>query len=72
MGQYWLVLVGTWAVWCSIGSLWGGIRQYLVVMGQYREVLMTLGRYGAVLASTLWYLVSVGRYWLVLGVTGSV
>ena len=70
MGQYWLVLVGTGAVWCSIGSLWGGIRQYLVVMGQYREVLMTLGQYGA--ASTWWYLVGVGHYWLVLGVAGSV
>ena len=48
--------------WSSTGSLWGSNGQYLVVLGQY----------GAALADTWWYLVSMGRYWLVLGGTGSV
>ena len=33
---------------------------------------MVLGQYRAVLADTWWYLISMGRYWLVLGGTGSV
>ena len=33
---------------------------------------MELGQYRAVLVDTLWYWVSIGRYWLVLGGTGSV
>ena len=35
-------------------------------------VLGELGQYGAVLVGTWWYWVSMGRYWLVLGGTGSV
>ena len=50
------------SVWGSTGSLWGGICQYLVVLGQYRTEL----------ADTWWYLVSIGRYWLAVGGTGSV
>ena len=33
---------------------------------------MILGQYGALLAVTWWYFISMGRYWLVLGGTGSV
>ena len=47
-------------------------RYWLVlggILGQYEAVL---GHYGAVLAGPWWYLVSMGRYWLVLGDTGSV
>ena len=42
----------------------------LSVLLQVVKVIM--GQYGAVLAGTWWYLVSVGCYWLVLGGTGSV
>ena len=43
-----------------------------MVLGQYRVVQGILGQYGVVLAGTWWYLVSMGRYWLVIGGTGSV
>ena len=33
---------------------------------------MALGQNGAVMAGTWWYLVTMGRYWLVLGGNGSV
>ena len=66
-----MVLDGTGSVLSSTGSSWGGIGQYLVALGQCRAVLVILGQYGAVLAGTWWYLVSVGCYWLVLGGTGS-
>ena len=33
IGQYWLVLGDT-------GSVWGGTGWYLVVLGQYRAVLV--------------------------------
>ena len=39
-----------------------GTGWYLVVLGQYRGVLV----------DTWWYWVSIGRYWLTLGGTGSV
>ena len=50
------------------GSVWGGTWLYLVILDQYR----------AVLVGTWWYwvitgcCVSTGRYWLVLDRTGSV
>ena len=34
--------------------------------------MVVLGQCGAVLVGTWWYWVSIGRYWLVLGGTGSV
>ena len=55
MERYWLVLGGTWSVGGVIG--W-----YLVVLGQYR----------AVLVGTWWYWVSMERYWLIHDGTGSV
>ena len=58
MGQYglcWLVLGGT-------GPVLGGNCRYLVVLGQYRAVLVGLW----------WYWVSVGLCWLVRGGPGSV
>ena len=44
------------------GPVLGGNCRYLVVLGQYRAVLVGLW----------WYWVSVGRCWLVRGGTGSV
>ena len=55
MWRYWLVLGGTW-------SIWGVTGWYLVVLGQYR----------AVLVGNFWNWDSIGRYWLVLGGTGTV
>ena len=55
MGWYWLVLGDT-------GSVEGGTGWYLVVVGQWRTVLV----------ATWWYWVNMGRYWLLLGGTGSV
>ena len=62
LGQYRAVLVGTWWFWVSRGGYWlindgagsvqGGTGWYLVVLGQYRVVLvdmMVLGQYRAVL-----------------------
>ena len=43
-----------------------------MVLRQYKAVLVILGQYGALLAVTWWYFISMGRYWLVLGGTGSV
>ena len=40
MGQYWLVLGGTW-------SLWGGTGWYMVVLGQYNLVLIGIKWYWA-------------------------
>ena len=42
--------------------MWGGTGWYSVVLGQCRPLLV----------DTWWYWVSVGRYWFVLGGTGSV
>ena len=53
-GQYLLVLWGNW-------SVWGGNGWYLVLLGQYRAVLVV----------TRWYWVSLLRHWLVLGDNGS-
>ena len=36
------------------------------------DTLVILGRYRALLVGTWWYWVSIGRYWLILGGTGSV
>ena len=44
------------------GSVWGSTCWYLVAMDQYK----------AVMVDPRWYWVSIGRYWLVLGGTGSV
>ena len=44
------------------GSREGGIGQYLMILGQYRSVLV----------DSLWYWVSIERYWLVYDGTGSV
>ena len=53
--RYWLVLGGT-------GSVWDGTCWFLVVLGQKKEVLVSIWGY--------W--VSLGWYRLVLGGTGSV
>ena len=45
MEQYWLVLGGTWSVWGIAG--W-----YLVVLGQYRVVLVGLGGTGTMWSGT--------------------
>ena len=70
LSRFRAVLVGTWWYLVSIGSYW--LVLGLVVLGQYRAVLVIMGQDGAVLAGTWWYLVSMGHYWLVLGGTGSV
>ena len=44
------------------GSVYGGTVWYLVVLGQYRLVLV----------DTWWYWVSMKRYWLIFDGTGSV
>ena len=46
------------------GSVEGGSGWYLVVV--------VCSHYRVVLVETLWYWVSMGRYWLVLGDTGLV
>ena len=38
MGRYWLVLGGT-------GSVWGGTGWYMVVLGQYNSVLLSIKLY---------------------------
>ena len=38
MEQYWLVLGGT-------GSVWGGTGWYMVVLGQYNSVLLSIKLY---------------------------
>ena len=58
------------------GSVWGNTCWYLVVLDQQGAVMvdtymMVLGQYRAVLVGTWWYWVSRGRYWSVLGGTGS-
>ena len=45
----------------STGSTEGGTGQYMMVLGQYRSVLV----------DTLWYWVSIERYWLIYDGTGS-
>ena len=60
MGLYWLTLGGT-------GSVWSGYGWYLVVLGQWKAVLvdmymMVLGQYTAVQVGTWWYWVSGRRY----------
>ena len=50
-----MVLGGTGSRECGIG-------QYLMILGQYRSVLV----------DSLWYWVSIERYWLVYDGTGSV
>ena len=46
----------------GIGSIEGGTGRYMMVLGQYRLVLF----------DTLWYWVSIERYWLIYDGTGSV
>ena len=53
--RYWLVLGGT-------GSVGGGTGWYLVVLGQYRSVLIDTWRY--------W--VNIERYWLIYDGSGLV
>ena len=70
-GWYWLLLGGT-------GSVKGGTGRYLVILDQNRAVLVAsvicfqkiFGLHG-LNHQIIEYLVSRGRYWLVLGVTGS-
>ena len=67
LGQYRLVLVGTWWNWdhveryCLVldgtGSLLGGIGQYWFSIGRY---LVVLGQYNLVLLGIQWYWVSIG------------
>ena len=54
MKRYWLIYDGT-------GSVEGGTGWYLVVLGQYRSVLI----------DTWWYWVNMERYWLIYDGTGS-
>ena len=54
-----------WWCWVSksgTGSLGGGFGWYLVVLGQFR----------AVVVDTWWYWISMGQYLLILGGTRSV
>ena len=59
---YWVSRRRCWLVLGDIGSVWGAIGWYLVVLGQYRVVLIDIR----------WYWVSTGQCWSVLGGTGSV
>ena len=49
-------------IYNGTGSVEGGTGWYLVVLGQYRAVLVDIS----------WHWVTLGRYWLELGGTGSV
>ena len=42
LGQYRAVLGGTGLLWCSTGLVLGGTVWYLVVMGQYRVVMIDI------------------------------
>ena len=46
---------------CGAGSIESGTGQYMMVLGQYRSVLV----------NTLWYWVSMERYWFIYDGTGS-
>ena len=74
-------MVVTWWYCISIGWYWsvlGGTGRYLVILDQNRAVLVAsvicfqkiFGLHG-LNHQIIEYLVSRGRYWLVLGVTGS-
>ena len=57
------------------GSVEGCAGWYLVVLGQYRAVMvdsMLLGQYRAVLAGSWRFWVSIGWYWLIYDGTRSV
>ena len=54
------------------GSIEGSTRHNMMVMGQYRSVLVDLCGTGSVWSSTGSYMMVLGQYRLVLGGTGSV
>ena len=59
-------------IYNGTGSVEGGTGCYMMVLGQHGAIPVVLDQQRAVMVDTQWYWVSIGRYWLVLGGTGSV
>ena len=55
LGQYGMILVGTWWYWVSIGWSWLIYDSTGSVEGSTVWYFVVLGQYGAVLVGTWWY-----------------
>ena len=45
MGQYWVSIGRYWLVLSGTGSVWGGTGWYMVVLGQYNSLLLSIKLY---------------------------